>query len=684
MRENDYEKQILVWQFHQYQLRRKYRNTPAGFQSKQEEQMMREQWMENVKCFRQKQIRKICSCYQAEPQPFVGRNTELSRMERMIKENGTAILYGIGGIGKTALAREYVYRHRNEYQGIIYLTFDGSVKKTICNDVMLNISNLKYHPERYRNISGYFKEKINVLREILKKDSCLMVIDDCNAEQEDDLDMLFGLPCHKIITTRISPESWGYDGIEIVSFQEKEVWEAFCKLYKNGNLSKDEKRELWDYIELTQGHLLSVKLWICHEKEFYHNWEKGRGILQGLSLKKREKELLMYLSIMTSQGISFSLFEKIAQLKEKELHRLEKFLFIQRDKKAEEEWLSLHPLVAEAVKKEYPITVVNGRNLLKGMESYLNGDNPHKKDMWECTYEDNRKLESYVFAMIKAFPEPAPWMATAFDRLATFLWIQGDYEQAEQYELKIYDAVKKYYGENHQITGQMAIRVAAVYYNRMEQEKAGFWYLKGLDSLKKCKPLNREYFLSLIQVFSKISRVYRDEKKYDLAISYIDEALKCYKHILKTVAERDDMLNRRYQLEYPYSILLKAQILFEMQSYDESEKLCDQAIGKFLEVSGDEFRKNEFQELYIKILIQKKNYQLAETYALENMNRALLYRGEAYRDSLRCMEQTADLWMKLNKEAEAIRLYQRILLCLRKEYPYQEQWCREIQEKMNC
>ena len=82
---------------------------------------------------------------------------------------------------------------------------------------------------------------------------------------------------------------------------------------------------------------------------------------------------------MTSQGISFSLFEKIAQLKEKELHRLEKFLFIQRDKKAEEEWLSLHPLVAEAVKKEYPITVVNGRNLLKGMESYLNGDNPHKK-----------------------------------------------------------------------------------------------------------------------------------------------------------------------------------------------------------------------------------------------------------------------------------------------------------------
>ena len=210
MRENDYEKQILVWQFHQYQLRRKYRNTPAGFQSKQEEQMMREQWMENVKCFRQKQIRKICSCYQAEPQPFVGRNTELSRMERMIKENGTAILYAIGGIGKTALAREYVYRHRNEYQGIIYLTFDGSVKKTICNDVMLNISNLKYHPERYRNISGYFKEKINVLREILKKDSCLMVIDDCNAEQEDDLDMLFGLPCHKIITTRISPESWGY------------------------------------------------------------------------------------------------------------------------------------------------------------------------------------------------------------------------------------------------------------------------------------------------------------------------------------------------------------------------------------------------------------------------------------------------------------------------------------------
>ncbi len=682
--EKDYEYRVLVWEFYQYQLRRKYKHTPAGFQSEEEEKISRNRWKENVKKFRQGGI--ICSFYQTEAQPFAGRKQELSVMERKIKrETGMAVLYGIGGIGKTALAKEYIRLHREEYAGILYLTFGSSIKNIICNDVMLDISNLKYHPEKYRTLSAYFDVKMGALREILKRGSYLMVMDDCNIDQDGHLERVLALPCHKIITTRVNPESWGYEGIEVNSFRRKEEWNEFFELYKGKRLSEEEKKKLWDCVEKTQGHPLSVKLQMYNEKEIT-GAGIGKDILQRFGLRKREQELLMYLSIMPSDGIFFSLFQQIARLEGGELDRLEKILLIQTGKKneSEEQYVSMHPLIAEAVRAEYPITTINGRKLLKGMEAYLNGDNPCKKDMWECAYGENRKLEPYIFSMIEAFPEPEPWMSAAFDRLATFLWIQGYFKQAEQYELKIYDAVKKYYGEIHQLTGQMAMRVAAVYYNRMDLENADKWYLQGLTVLKTCKPLNQEYHIALIQSFSKAARLYWDKKEYRQAICYIDEAIGYYLDIEKKMEERGSLPERRYKLEYPYSILLKAKILFAMQRYEEAEELYYRAAEVFMEVSGDEFRFNEFQELYIKILIQKGDYKKAEHYALENMNRELCYRGEEYRDTLKSMEQTADIWMKSGREAEAITLYRRIMRCLRKEYPYQESWIKKISLKMNC
>ena len=47
--------------------------------------------------------------------------------------------------------------------------------------------------------------------------------------------------------------------------------------------------------------------------------------------------------------------------------------------------------------------------------------------------------------------------------------------------------MKEYYGENHQLTGQMALRLGAVYHNRQEYEKSRTWYLWGLQILENCQ-----------------------------------------------------------------------------------------------------------------------------------------------------------------------------------------------------
>lgn len=679
--EKEYEYRVLVWEFWEYRLRRKYKETPAGFQSKAEEENARKQWQENVKKFRR---RSFASFYQAEAQPFAGRQRELSLMEQRLKRgNGTAVLYGIGGMGKTALAKEYIRLHREEYEGILYLTVGASLLAGICDDVMLDISNLSYHPEKYRTLSAYFEVKMEVLQALLKRGSYLMVLDDCNIEEDKRMERVLALPCHKIITTRVHPACWGCEGIEVAAFGRTEEWEEFFTLYKGHEASAEEKERFLACVERTGGHPFSVKAELCNETE--PTGEKT-GLLQRFELKKREQELLMYLSILPPEGIPISLLQQLMQLKEGETDRLEKLFLIQigRRYESEEPWASMHSLIAEAVRKEYPVTTVNGRKLLKGMEAYLNGENLSKKDMWEATYGENRRLEPCIFSLLKAFPEPEPWMASAFDRLATFLWLQGYFKEAEQYELKIYHAVKDYYGEKHQLTGQMALRVAAVYYNQMDSGRAEEWYLRGLTQLKGCKPLNQEYSVVLLQALNKTARLYGEKKEYDKAIVCIDEELEVYRKEKGRITGQGGLAERRYHLEYPYCLLLKAKLLFAMQRFEEAEAIYWKAEEALQGISGEEFRFHEFRELYIKILMQKGAYEEAERCALENMKLALCYRGEAYRDTLKSMEQAAELQQKNGREAEAITLYRKILLRLRKDYPYQEEWIREISGKLHC
>jgi hypothetical protein len=59
-----------------------------------------------------------------EAAQFVARQTELTEMYRLLhghKTRSAVVLHGLGGIGKTQLAIEYVRRHKEKYTAIFWL-----------------------------------------------------------------------------------------------------------------------------------------------------------------------------------------------------------------------------------------------------------------------------------------------------------------------------------------------------------------------------------------------------------------------------------------------------------------------------------------------------------------------------------------------------------------------------------
>jgi hypothetical protein len=55
---------------------------------------------------------------------FVGRDEELDRIHQELQYNGsrrTAVVHGLGGMGKTQLALAYVQRHKDEYSAVFWV-----------------------------------------------------------------------------------------------------------------------------------------------------------------------------------------------------------------------------------------------------------------------------------------------------------------------------------------------------------------------------------------------------------------------------------------------------------------------------------------------------------------------------------------------------------------------------------
>ena len=131
---------------------------------------------------------------------------------------------------------------------------------------------------------------------------------------------------------------------------------------------------------------------------------------------------MMYLSVMPLQGIPQKMFLEISEINERTLNHLKDFGLIQWSYNGnwQDEMLSLHPIIARAAENVFLPSTNNCRRLIRGFGGYLNGNGNDENCTWGRTWLENQRLEPYVFAFIKAFPQPAPWLAEAFDELVTF------------------------------------------------------------------------------------------------------------------------------------------------------------------------------------------------------------------------------------------------------------------------
>ena len=484
----------------------------------------------------------------------------------------------------------------------------------------------------------------------------------------------------------------------LVNALRPEYWPELIQTYSSG-LEPAKTEQLLHYGRQVEGHTLSIKMASVQASygELSGHPDNGSHITSLLSsfrLKKAEWEALLYLSVLAPQGIEKDLFLRISGASEQTLRSLRNDLLIDvlvmektalsagSEKTETRLLLRVHPLIAEAAKRIMPPTCINCSRLLRGFEKYLYGDDLGV-GTWNRTYEENRVLEPHVFAVYETFPNPAPWLGTAFEEIVTFLWVQGYYEEALPYAIKVYESVMNYYGSNHVLPGREALRVAAVYHNRMDHDQALMWYQKGYELLKAVTPRSFEVMDQLSTACGKLAKEYSYRQDPVARNKYAAEYMQVAEAIMQ-MNDKDlpESEKQRFSMKRHYFLLEEAKYALREGRIAVSRELYA-AIETWMESQENlGYRKTAFKELQIALLIHENQLEDAEKIARENVQSACLYRGEKYKDYLSQLEILADVLALEKKSAEAFSVYEKILTHLQRDYPYEEKWIRKTMDHL--
>lgn len=672
----EYELEYLKWKKHQLALRRKYTDTPPGLrveQGREEEKLQNLAWRE----YEEQRRFRITTCMQMSDEPFAGRREELQKIRRLFAEGEkTVFLSGMGGIGKSAIARQYGRRYAKEYDRILLWSYDKSLEQILADDGQLGISNLLYSQSKYHSRKRYAQEKYEKLAQLAQSERFLIILDNYNQMEDAWFDALQGISCDLLITTRLDRsflEEKGYAALTIEGFSKEEDWQEFYRLYTG----KEPEGQAWEAAELYRksvlGHTLKMKLALCNPEQKWTTTQLAKSILANFRLKKAEIQILCELSFMSLLGIPEDVYLSCTEEKRESLEVLKRYSLVQQQEHtAGERFLFLHPVIAESVQATWHPGLTRCLKFIENFSVYARFSwyRPREGDFW---------LVPQVFALVKRLPEPVAWRFYLYECLATFFFVWEYFDEAEQIVRPLYECVKGYYGENHQHTAYMAMRVAGVYYDSMRFEESRGWYELSYRLYRAAKPVNRNFYTDKADASSRLARIYEHAGEYEAAHRCLDTAMEAMKRFQLETEKTDPELWCLRRQRWQYAYLRRAWLYFRQGDMERAEKELDTGLNLF---PMNEFQQVEIRRLRARLYLARGEYEKARDAAVEDLEACIRYQGETMKMTLGCRELLGDILGAMGEVQAAGDEYIRVLYSLQEKYPHQTEWMERLRKKL--
>lgn len=329
---------------------------------------------------------------------FIGRKDEVNEIAEILENNQVVFLSGIGGIGKTEIAKYYANAYRAQYHSITFGIYEHSLVSFICNEIAVN----KIMQGDEEDDTVYCRRKINVLKSILTEKD-LIIVDNFDVDMDENLELLLECPCKFIFTTRKDFRDCNFKQINIGKIADrKDILKLFYS-YNEKEYDVDEQKSVEDLIEFVDHHTMMVELIAkylnnaeispiylmerFYEKEGITNTDqinvrqrKDKKILfesinrhlfvlfDILQFNETEKEIMSSLSLLAGIRIKKDFFCRLCNMKdiESKVEHLIKNGWIEQTDK-----ISLHQIIQDIIYTKLKPDADSCKSIVSGMYLYV-------------------------------------------------------------------------------------------------------------------------------------------------------------------------------------------------------------------------------------------------------------------------------------------------------------------------
>lgn len=594
---------------------------------------------------------------------FVGRRRELEQIRTaMTGGENKLFLVGMGGIGKSEIAKMYIKQNTDHYDVILWTSFKGTLQQTIADDSAFPIQGMRHSDYPEDSVRDYFERKMRILKEISDR-RVLIVMDNFDVTGDPDLEMFCGGAYSVLFTTRCHQETERFPEIVIDGMNTEEDLLALFRTKYPRELDAAGLACVRQIFSQLKGHTQSICLVgsamqsrrISPEKMMKllktgvsgmteANGKAADMIYGGLrklfeisGLSGEERYILMNLSLIPLRGISVERFYEWCDLDDFDvIDDLIRRSWVIHNPVTDE--VHLHPLVADLMAEQLARQPECCMKLIHGLLEAC-------KVMSNTSWNSKVMLNDYAATVYERLPEGHPGRMMVLDAKALRTMGMARYMEGAEMFRVLYDHAESLekrleysYRRSHSLI------LCGEYETGYKVAEEGRALVEGMD----WKQMSRAEGYFYMAILSRISEASRYLGRYAEAIEYGRKAL----------ALTDRFYGSSPQSSCGWAEFHLGWALFLNGQLAEAEQTIRHAILLFEEID-DPWSANYSYSMLSQILANRGEYEEALALNARAYQILLTEFSEDHTDIANNLEREGNIYAAMGDTARANACYRR-------------------------
>lgn len=625
---------------------------------------------------------------------FVGREEEIDTIAGMLEEEHVLFLQGMGGIGKSEIAKGYAKACQDRYDTIVFASYTSNLLDLVTSDE-IPIENLRRGTDESQE--DFFKRKLQVLKD-LSTDRTLLIVDNFDVDWDERLEELITGPYHLLVTTR--NEHSAYPTLSVGKIKNfAKVRQIFTTNYGR-SLPAAEMETVDEILRLVGCHTITVELIAKQMKASFQKPGKMLELLRGTGtnthlkekvkregkeikrtsfdfirelfqlsgLSEDERHILCCMCMVPYSGINVPQFGEYCGLEDFDaVNSLLSKSWLMLDE--ETDFLMLHPVICDVVRDQLAPTPLS-------CKAYVMGLWEHAKDCWFYTVEERDTIAPYVAFIQRTYPQPVPELWLQYGDFVNVAWICGNFKLSQRSGHVFYQFCLDHFGPDSVESGNAATWLAGAYHNGGDNESAEPYYKLGLEHRLACMDPN---CVEVAVSYTKVGRCAFFRGDYDEARIWYAKADAAFRYILE---HHTFDPNQKYPGNYGDFIVELERLHMAEGDYEKALELCQYSYDIFYSVHNKEITNSEYSLVDMGMCYSALgDYAKAEEYLNRALELNIAMNGEASVQTVRTREALADNCLRRGDREQAGKLYLKLEMDLERDFGSDNPQVRQLREK---